>query len=247
MSAEHGAAATRGSEGQPQRAPTERSRRRNSGQPARAEGGRASRKRLAIAEAAARIFVRDGFAGASVDAIAAEAGVSKPTVYVYFGGKEQLFHATLAMVLREALAGLPSPLDAPLGVTDDLRRELTEFARGWLGVLLRPQILSLRRLVLGEVERFPELGRIWYESAPGHVDHALAQQFARLTAQGKLRVADPELAAQHFGHLVAGPPQTLLLFRARDALSQQEIERYIESGITAFLAAYGDHPEHPAR
>jgi AcrR family transcriptional regulator len=217
----------------------------NTSAPAATIGGptsRAGRKRRAIAAAAARIFIRDGFAGASVDEIAAAAQVSKPTVYAYFGNKERLFLSMLATILQEALAGMPTPLDAPLGVADDLRRELVEYARRWLTVLLRPQILALRRLVLGEVARFPDLGRVWYESGPGRVDRALAQQFARLAEQGKLRAPDPDLAAQHFGHLVAGPPQTLLLFGARDALGEQEIERYIEAGVAAFLAAYGSPP-----
>jgi AcrR family transcriptional regulator len=205
------------------------------------QGGRTNRARLkrrAIAEAAATIFIRDGFAGTSVDEIAAEAGVSKPTVYAYFGNKATLFHAMLATILGEALADMPIPLDAPLGATEDLARELVAYAHRWLDVLLRPRILALRRLVMGEVERFPDLGRVWYEAGPGRVDQALAQQFARLIEAGKLRASDPALAAQHFGYLVAGPPQTLLLFRARDALSAEEIARYIEAGVAAFMAAY---------
>src|SRR6476660_182308 len=75
--------------------------------PASGRAGRARLKRRAIAEAAARIFIRDGFAGASVDDIAGEAGVSKPTVYAYFGNKETLFHSMLATILREALADMP--------------------------------------------------------------------------------------------------------------------------------------------
>jgi TetR/AcrR family transcriptional repressor of mexJK operon len=200
---------------------------------------------VTIAQAASRVFTRDGFAGASVYEIAAEAGVAKPTVYAYFGNKESLFHTMLATILQEALAQMPTPLEAPLGETDDLARELTDYAHRWLAVLLHPEILSLRRLVLGEVERFPDLGRVWYESGPGRVDRALAQQFARLSEQGKLRTSDPALAPQHFGHLVAGPPQTLLLFRARDALSEGEIDRFIDAGVAVFLSAYGAPPGVP--
>jgi TetR/AcrR family transcriptional repressor of mexJK operon len=225
---------------------------RMAGKPGEAGGGgsrtsRASRKRRAIVEAAAHVFVRDGFAGASVDEIADEARVSKPTVYAYFGKKEQLFHQTLALILHEAIAGMSTPLEAPLGVTDDLQQELVEYAHRWLAVLLQPQILSLRRLVLGETERFLELGQVWFESGPGRVDRALAQQFARLTQQGKLHAPDAAMAAQHFGHLVAGPPQTLLLFRTRDAMSEQELDRYIQSGVAAFLAAYGKGSEPPPK
>lgn len=246
MSAEPGTnAAERDSDGHDAHGDAGRRRRGNAGKPAESGGSptsRASRKRRAIAEAASRVFIRDGFAGASVDEIAAEAGVSKPTVYAYFGNKESLFHTMLATILQEALADMPTPLEAPFDETNDLARELADYARRWLAVLLRPQILALRRLVLGEVERFPDLGRVWYESGPGRVDRALAQQFARLAERGKVRAPDPALAAQHFGHLVAGPPQTLLLFRARDALSEQEIDRFIDAGVAVFLAAYGAPP-----
>ena len=68
-------------------------------------------KRQTIADAALHVFLRQGFAGASVDEIAAEARVSKPTIYAHFGSKEELFRRIIAAIVEEAhpdwRAGMP--------------------------------------------------------------------------------------------------------------------------------------------
>ena len=58
---------------------------------------RGADKRRAILDAAAEVFAASGYERASIDAIAARAGVSKPTVYSHFGGKEQLFRESIAL------------------------------------------------------------------------------------------------------------------------------------------------------
>lgn len=207
--------------------------------PATDGGSRRARKRRDIIQAATRVFLRDGFAGASVDAIAAEARVSKPTLYTHFGNKEALFRAILTAILEERVRGFASELERPLGQTDDLEIELTRVGRAWARSILQPDVIALRRLVIGEMERFPELGRVWFEAGPGRVDRARTEQFADLTARGRLRLDDPALAAQHFGHLIVGQPQMLLLFKARESFSDEEIDEFVRAGVAVFLSHYG--------
>lgn len=208
-------------------------------------GGRAGEKRRLIIEAAERVFVRDGFAGASVDAIAAEAGVSKATIYAHFGNKETLFRSILRAILESRVDAFSAELnehpDTPTDSedADTIEGELLALGRRWARAILRPDVLALRRLVIGEMERFPELGRVWFEEGPGRVDRERARQFARFAEQGKLRLNDADLAAQHFGHLVIGPPQTMLLFKAREQLTDDEIEAYVRTGVAVFLSHYG--------
>lgn len=200
---------------------------------------RASRKRRAIAEAAIRVFIRDGFVGASVDAIASEARVSKPTIYAHFGNKESLFRSILSTIMETTRDDFATWLDEPLGASGDLKSELRDYGRRWVRAVLRPDILALHRLVICEAQRFPELGETWYEAGPAYVDCKLARQLACLSEQGMLDVPDPMLAAQHFGYLLIGPLQTMLLFKPREQVTDDEINRFVEAGLSVFFARYG--------
>ncbi|HEY2049607.1 MAG TPA: TetR/AcrR family transcriptional regulator, partial [Caulobacteraceae bacterium] len=114
-------------------------------------------KRAAVVEAAAKIFLGGGYLGASMDEIAALAGVSKQTVYSYFSNKEALFVAMASELTNEA-SGRVHDNAAAFGDGDDLESWLVGYAVRQLEVVLTPRILQLRRLVIGEVGRFPELG-----------------------------------------------------------------------------------------
>ena len=124
-------------------------------------GNRSARKRRAIMEAATTVFLRSGYLGTSMDEIAALAEVSKQTVYKHFTDKERLFAeiilATIDRVGEPFYAGINT-----LGDTDDLG----ELARRLIKIVLSPDVLALRRLVIGEAGRFPRLGRARSRRAP---------------------------------------------------------------------------------
>ena len=129
------------------------------------------RKRSAILEAAEQVFLRDGYLGANMDELTALSGVSKQTVYAHFGSKEGLFVELVESMTRGAGDGvhtdeLPDPSSAP----DDLRLALTDYAVRQLTAVLAPRILRLRRLVIGEEARFPELARVLWENGPARAD-----------------------------------------------------------------------------
>src|SRR6202163_4362824 len=143
-----------------------------------AEPGRSARKRQAILDAAATIFLRQGYLGTSMDEIAAGAGVSKQTVYKHFADKERLFVEIVVATVDE----ISDPVhEEVLQLVDtrspDLERDLRELGRRLLARVLQPRVLELRRLVIGEASRFPELGRAFYERGPGRTIDALAQAF----------------------------------------------------------------------
>ena len=149
------------------------------------------RKRAAILDAAEQVFLRDGYLGANMDELTALSGVSKQTVYAHFGSKEALFVELVESMTRGAGDGvhtddLPDP-SSP----DDLRTALTDYAVRQLTAVMAPRILRLRRLVIGEESRFPELARVLWENGPARAVDALAGHVARLTEQGWLVAADP--------------------------------------------------------
>src|SRR5947209_276704 len=150
-------------------------------------GDRAERKRRAIIDAARKRFLRDGYE-TSVETIAAEAGVSKATVYNHFGSKEALFIAIVGDALDEALGATLTEAEARLRGTTDVREALIQTARAWVAGVTHPAVLALRNLVTAEIRRFPELGKAWEERGPGRFFPLLANLFERLEQRGELRI-----------------------------------------------------------
>jgi TetR/AcrR family transcriptional repressor of mexJK operon len=199
---------------------------------------RSVRKRRAILEAATAVFLQNGYRGTSMDEIAALARVSKQTVYKHFADKEALF----TEIVSSAVDAAGDPVFAhPLSLEDaDLKAELHALARRQLGEVMQPRLMQLRRLVIGEANRFPELGRAFYERGARRSMSALAAAFERLAARGALRADDPEVAAAHFNWLVMSAPVNRAMLLGDDGIpTAAELDRYAESGVRAFLAAYG--------
>ena len=172
-----------------------------------------------------------------MEEIAAEARVSKPTIYAHFGSKEELFRSILAAIVADARSALTTYTPAQDG--RDVIRELSEYAEIWVRGILQPNLLALRRLVIGEAARFPELALASYHGGPAHVDARLAARLGARAQAGYFAVADPLVAAQQFGYLVVGPLQTRAMFVPSEPPTPAETARAIEIGIAAFLSLYG--------
>jgi AcrR family transcriptional regulator len=203
------------------------------------EEPRSVRKRSAILDAATTLFLRNGYLGTSMDEIAALARVSKQTVYKHFADKESLFSAIVTAAVDAAgdpvLEGVTALADS-----EDLAADLRDVARRQLGRVVQPRLMQLRRLVIGEANRFPELGRAFYERGAGRTTAALATAFERLTARRLLHAPDPELAAAHFNWLIMAAPVNRAMLLGDDGIpTAAELDRYAEGGVDAFLAAYG--------
>jgi TetR/AcrR family transcriptional regulator, mexJK operon transcriptional repressor len=205
------------------------------------ESGRWARKHQAILDAASAVFLRHGYRGTSMDGIAARAQVSKQTVYKHFADKETLFTAIVVATVDEA--GDPVHDDVRhLEDTGDVEADLRGLARRQLHLVMQPRLLALRRLVIAEAGRFPELGRTFYERGAGRTVAALAATFEHLARRGLLDVEDSVLAATHFNWLVMSAPVNQAMLLGREELDPTELDRYADSGVRVFLAAYGAKP-----
>ncbi|CAL9617776.1 hypothetical protein SUDANB176_05773 [Streptomyces sp. enrichment culture] len=200
-------------------------------------GPRAERKRQAILRAARELFLREGF-GAGMDVIAAEAGVSKVTVYNHFGSKEALFTAVITGALDEPLAKGTSAALEGLAEAEDLRAALLDAARSWVhSVRADDDVTALRNLVAAEAHRFPELGRAWRRHGPEGHHPAAAKALRALADQGRLVIPDLETAIIQlyallvFPHLVFGSYGT--------HIDDDLTDRLLTSGVDMFLSHYG--------
>lgn len=156
-------------------------------------------KRKSIIDAAAAVFCREGFAGANIDLIAAEAGVSRQTVYNHHGDKDKLFAAVVREISERCNARAFAILDTFPNRPDDLEADLVAFAlRFNKSVIWGREGKFLYKLLLAEGERYPELFEIWCREGPGKVESALASRLARLAHAGYLDIDDPDVAARHF-------------------------------------------------
>jgi TetR/AcrR family transcriptional regulator, mexJK operon transcriptional repressor len=198
---------------------------------------RSVRKRQAILEAATTVFLRNGYLGTSMDEIAALAAVSKQTVYKHFADKERLFSEIVVSTVNEA--GEPT-VDEVVNLRDsgDIEADLRDLARRLLERVMQPRLLQLRRVVIGEAGRFPELGRTFYELGPGRTVDALALAFDNLAERGVLELDDPRLAAAHFNWLIMSIPLNQAMLFGQDE-PPADLDRYADTGVRVFLAAYG--------
>ncbi|MFD3996210.1 TetR/AcrR family transcriptional regulator [Streptomyces sp. NPDC058583] len=201
----------------------------------------ASRKRQAIIDAALAEFLAEGYSAASMDAITRGSGVSKATIYKHFGSKERLFLAVIGGVLPKTYADL-EPSHSTLAEAPDLRAALVRLTTDWARILLRPDIMSLRRLVIGEIDRFPQLGQLWYRVSYDMNNGPLVEAFTELDARGTLDVPDPALAVQQLVSATVGVPQLVRTFSPDAEISDAELTRVIASGVDLFLARYAVRP-----
>ncbi|GAA0384754.1 hypothetical protein GCM10009541_29410 [Micromonospora gifhornensis] len=197
-------------------------------------------KRAAILAAAGRVFGRDGYARAGIDAIAAEAGVSTRTIYHHFDGKDDLFSAVVtastaqvADTLTELIAAhLNDPAAPP-------HRALVALAHDWIAAQAEfADHFAMVRQINIEATHVPAAAlHTWHETGPARVMAALTNRLAAMARQGTLRVFDAERAASHY---------LLLTVAAIDAASYHgavplpaaETTAIITTGVTAFLDGY---------
>jgi TetR/AcrR family transcriptional regulator, mexJK operon transcriptional repressor len=132
-----------------------------------------------------------------MDDIAAAAHISKQTIYTHFADKEALF-ADLVLGNTDRVdafvqSAVQSVRDAP-----DARTALHQLARGYIHIVSQPEVLQLRRLVIGESGRFPEVARAYFEQVPQRMYATLTELMRELSGRGEIRVDDLELAGHQF-------------------------------------------------
>ena len=190
-------------------------------------------KRAAILEAAKRMFTQHGFDGASMDQIAAEAGVSKLTVYSHFGDKDSLFAEA---VKSHCELALPSSLFEP-SPTTPLRERLMTIAQAFYGMISAPDAVAGHRMLSSPQMAASPLTRIFWEAGPMRVQADFAALLQRRVAAGELAIADVPRAASQFFTLLKGEPHACLVFGCGQP-DDAEIQAHLAACVDLFLRAY---------
>ncbi|MFF1822097.1 TetR/AcrR family transcriptional regulator [Kribbella sp. NPDC058245] len=203
--------------------------------------GRTAQKRRAITTAATEVFLQHGYLGASMDEVAAKAGVSKQTVYKQFENKERLF-AEIVLGTNDLLAvDLAAAYTETLNGATDAREALRALAFRLLESLTADNILQLRRLVIAEADRFPEVCGAWFTGGFEKSLESLGQALAGLTERGLLReLDDPTLVAYQFAGLVMYKPMNRAMFAGSRARPKPaELDTIADRAVDVFLKSYG--------
>lgn len=187
-------------------------------------------KRGAIVRGAKQVFLKKGFAGTSMDAVAEKARASKMTVYRHFGSKEALFAGVITELCQQIVGEeFEDMLKLPP------TRALRAFAEKMVAIVFAPETLELHRIVIAESRRFPELGRIFYESGPETCINVLTRYFTQNRSNARLNVGSPRRAAEEFLELLRGYAHLRVLLGLEKAPSRREIDSRIGSALRHVL------------
>lgn len=184
------------------------------------------------------VFMADGYEGASVDAIAKAAGVSKATLYSYFADKSLLF---LEVAKTECL----TQIDEAARILDDYdhpRTVLAEAGRRMMGLVLSPFGQAIFRMCVAERDRFPELGREFYRTGPEVFHGTMCAYFEQAVEKGDLVIDDLKLASDQYIELCHAQLFTEMVFGIREHASEEEIARVVDGAVETFMARYGAQP-----
>lgn len=170
------------------------------GRPSREE---ALRREKLMLEVAAVLFMERGFEETSIDAIAERAGISKPTLYSRYQDKKELFAAVLKGRIERWLVPLSATAEA-IETERDIEVILHDLSRRMLAVMLAPEAVALRRILVAQSLRFPDLAKLAHEEGWLRSVRAIAKLLHKFSARGELVIANPELSAEQFLCLTLG-------------------------------------------
>jgi len=192
---------------------------------------RADEKRQVILRAAKAVFLKSGFGGATMDAVAARAKVSKMTVYRHFDDKEALFAGVITELCEQFIhENIEDVFELPPA------RALEGFARKTMSILYAPETIELHRIVIAESQRFPKLGRLFYERGPAASIAALETYFIRHKGHPAFRISDPRCAAEEFLELLRGYMHMRVLLGLQKSPSAREVSDRIAVAVSHVLA-----------
>lgn len=191
-------------------------------------------KHRAILHAAKQHFLQHGFDRASMDAMAASAGVSKLTIYSHFGNKDELFKAVIAAKCGELQQSSNYEQLRSLAPREALMR----IGRQFVDMIFMPDTVDMHRIIISESVEKPKISELVYEAGPKPAKAAFAAFLSGLNASGALRIDDVPQATTHFFHLLKGERYFTVLMNLEPLPSPREKAAHVKDCVELFLRAY---------
>jgi TetR/AcrR family transcriptional regulator, mexJK operon transcriptional repressor len=192
-------------------------------------------KRDAILDAAKRLFAGDGYAGVSMDQIAAEAGVSKLTVYSHFGDKEALFAAAVRAKCEEML---PDDLFAQ-ELKGSLQVQLKAIASGFFALISSEEAISTHRMMITPGNADDPLRKLFWEAGPQRTHQAFGAFLQSRVEAGELDIPDVPRASEQFFSLLKGELHSRMMCGVCARPARGDISAHVDASVDMFLRAYG--------
>ena len=193
-------------------------------------------RRQAILEVARSVFMEDGFAAASMSAIAGRVGGSKGTLYNYFPSKLELFEAVIRNECELKQAAMFDSLQVE---GENVEAVLREVGRRYTQLVLGEQTIILSRVVIAESTRLPELGHTLYEAGPKRGRIRLATYVRSQMQAGRLREGDAVRMVDQYCEMCLSPFYRQRLMNVIEPPSDAVISETVEAALAVIMAAYG--------
>lgn len=169
-----------------------------------------------------------------MDAIAADAGVSKLTVYSHFTDKETLFFAAIRERCEEQMPTALYDVD----IRGPVRGQLEAIAHAFLSLVMAPDSVALHRLLNSAGGTSPKLVQLFWDAGPKRVQCGFQQFLCKEVDAGQLEIADVPRAAAQFFVLLKGEFHARLLCGCAEPISQNDINAHVAATVELFLRGY---------
>ena len=195
---------------------------------------RGKQRSVVLINAAARLFLKNGYENTSVDEIIQKAGGSKSHVYQEFGGKEGLFLAVVSHLCDKVQLSIAHVSVNSLSPEEGLKK----LASAFLSELLGPEHIAFQRLIFCEAARFPKAGKIWFERGPQTTRKTFSSFIRKKMEDGEVKVGDADTAATLFHDMLGGTLMHRTWLRIDKVPSEEEIAELVRSSVQLFLYGY---------
>ncbi|HZZ86267.1 MAG TPA: TetR/AcrR family transcriptional regulator [Anaeromyxobacteraceae bacterium] len=192
-------------------------------------------KQQQILDGARTLFLEVGYERACLDVVASRAGVSKATIYSHFHDKKALFVACSREQSAAMREGVLALLDASTG---DLERDLLQIGVTLMRYVLSREAIALRRVIVAEAARFPELGKALWEDGACSMRTRFAEYLQRRAEAGALRIDDLAAAAGQFLALCRGELYIQTELGITQEPTDEQIQQTVRGAVSTFLRAY---------
>jgi TetR/AcrR family transcriptional repressor of mexJK operon len=189
----------------------------------------ADARRERIVRMAAPLFLKNGYDNVSIDDIIDVVGGSKATIYAWFGGKEGLFEAVVRKECRDVTMAIH------VDTAGSLEAQLTEIGHSFLAMVLSPPILEFHRLMVSIGRKFPEIGRLFYETGPASAYSIVATWIAKQQQERRIAQDDPNLLAVLFLDMLIGEHQLSRLTSMPRAARRDKVDETVRLAVKVFL------------